>query len=91
MALTERLKSIHETYQKDTLLCKLMSVTLSSKLSEEDVSYLLETINARAGDERHVPNIRLAQALREEGFDVSPSAVDRHRRGSCSCGRKVNG
>lgn len=91
MALAERLKSVQDSYKNETSVCKLMSVTLSPRLSEEDVDYLLKVIGASYGDEHHVPNIRLAQALREEGFDVSPSAVDRHRRGSCSCGRKVNG
>jgi len=38
-----------------------------------------------------VPNIRLAYALREEGYDVSPSAVDRHRRRICACYRLVKG
>ena len=91
MALAERLKSAQATYKSETLVCKLMSVTLSQKLSEEDVDYLLKVINARPGDEHHMPNTRLAFALREEGFDISVSAVDRHRRGNCSCGRRANG
>lgn len=87
MALAERLKAARETYQNKTYVCKLMSVTLSSKLSGDDVNALISIINSNPGDEDHVPNIRLAQALREEGFDVSPSAVDRHRRGTCACYR----
>ena len=91
MSLADRLAEVRESYAAETQVCKLMSVTFSSALSEVDVDALLKVINARYGDEHHMPNIRLAQALREEGFDVSPSAVDRHRRGTCSCGRKVNG
>lgn len=87
MALVERLKAARETYQNNTYVCKLMSVTFDKKLKKADVDALIEIINSNPGDEEHVPNIRLAQALREEGFDVSPSAVDRHRRGTCACYR----
>jgi hypothetical protein len=90
MALAERLKTANEHYQK-TFVCKLMQVTLDPKLSESDVEAVLTIINSRPGDEAHVPNIRLAFALREEGYDVSPSAVDRHRRRICACYRLVKG
>ena len=89
MSLAQRLSEARESYNNETQVCKLMSVTLSSTLSEIDVDALLQAINAHPGDEHHMPNIRLALALREEGFDVSPSAVDRHRRGTCSCGRRA--
>lgn len=88
MALAERLRAANERYQK-TFVCKLMQVTLDPELSESDVEAVLTIINSRPGDEAHVPNIRLAFALREEGYDVSPSAVDRHRRGICACYRLV--
>jgi hypothetical protein len=90
MALAERLKTANERYQK-TFVCKLMQVTLDPKLSESDVDAVLKIINSRPGDEAHVPNIRLAFALREEGYDVSPSAVDRHRRNICACYRAIKG
>lgn len=89
MALSERLRTTQETFKIESSVCKLMSVTLSPRLSEEDVDYLIKTINAVPGDELHMPNTRLAQALREEGFDVSPSAVDRHRNQICSCKREA--
>jgi hypothetical protein len=86
MALADRLKTAQYKY-KDNFVCKLMAITKDARLSKEDVSALLSIINSRPGDEDHVPNIRLAYALREEGFDVSPSAVDRHRNGICACTR----
>lgn len=89
MALSERLRQTRDQYKADSTVCKLMSVTLSPKLSEEDVDTLLKIINAQPGDELHVPNVRLAQALREEGFDVSPSAVDRHKNNTCACRREA--
>lgn len=89
MALAERLKAAREIYQNNTYVCKLMSVTFDGKLTKTDVDALIGIINSRPGDEAHVPNIRLAQALREEGYDVSPSAVDRHRRRTCACYRLI--
>lgn len=89
MSLAQRLNEVRESYNAETQVCKLMSVTLSSTLSEVDVDALLKTINANPGDEHHMPNTRLSQALREEGFDVSVSAVDRHRKGSCACTRRA--
>lgn len=86
MALAERLRAAKETYD-NTFVCKLMRVTLDPKLSRDDVNALIKIINSRPLDEEHVPNIRLSQALRDEGYDISASAVDRHRRGVCSCNR----
>lgn len=86
MALAERLRAVKETYH-NTFICKLMQVTLDPKLDRDDVNALIKIINSKPLDEEHVPNIRLSQALRDEGYDVSASAVDRHRRGTCSCNR----
>lgn len=88
MALAQRLKTAQQEYVNTTTLCKLASVLLSPKLTEEDAKYLVEVINATRGDAAHVPNTRIAQALREEGFDISVSAVDRHKTNRCSCYRK---
>lgn len=86
MALADRLRLANEKYQK-TFVCRLMKVTLDPRLSPEDVDAIIAVINSHPGDEGHVPNIRLAHALRDEGYDVSPSAVDRHRTGICACAR----
>lgn len=86
MALADRLRVANEKYQQ-TFVCKLMQITQDPKLTQEDVEAVIAIINSRAGDEGHVPNIRLAHALRDEGYDVSPSAVDRHRTGICACAR----
>lgn len=90
MALADRLKTAQYKY-KDNFLCKLMAITKDGKLNEKDVAALLKIINSRPGDEDHVPNIRLAYALREEGYDISPSTVDRHRNGICACSRVQGG
>jgi hypothetical protein len=86
MSLAERIREANAEYQ-NTFICKLMQVTLDPKLSKDDVDALIKTINSGPFDENHVTGHRLALALRLEGFDVSASAVDRHRRGTCSCNR----
>jgi hypothetical protein len=90
MALSERIAVAKKAY-KETFRCKLMSITIDPKLSKKDIDALISVINSNPLSEDHVPNVRLAYALREEGYDVSASAVDRHRRGDCSCYRTVLG
>jgi hypothetical protein len=86
MSLAERIREANTEYQ-NTFICKLMQITFSPKLSKEDVDALITAINSAPFEEAHVTGHRLAMALRSEGFDVSASAVDRHRRGTCSCTR----
>jgi hypothetical protein len=90
MALAERLQTANQQY-KSGFLCKLMQVTVDPRLSKEDVEAVIKVINSEPSDTNHVPNNRLSLVLREEGFDVSTSAIDRHRRGDCSCNRLKQG
>lgn len=86
MALAEQIKKANLAY-RNNFICKLMQVTLDPNLSQEDIQALISVINSGPLDMSHVPNSKLAQALRDEGYDISASAVDRHRRGACSCNR----
>jgi hypothetical protein len=86
MALAEKIQKANLAY-RNNFVCKLMQVTLDPNLSKEDIDALTLVINSSPLDLSHVPNSQLAQALREEGYDISASAVDRHRRGACSCNR----
>lgn len=87
MALAERLLAATDTYQHKTFICKLMKITLDPKLTKSDIDAVITIINSTPLDSNHVPNTKLASALREEGYDISTSAVDRHRRGICACNR----
>lgn len=86
MPLADKLKAANDSY-RDTFICKLMHAVASPKLSKEDAEAVLAAINSGPLDLSYIPARQLAKALREEGFDISPSAVDRHRRGDCSCNR----
>lgn len=88
MALVDKLKAANQQY-RDTFVCKLMQITFDPKLSKADVAAIIAAINSTPLSLDHIPNNKLAAALREEGFDISSSAVDRHRRGDCAC-KRVN-
>lgn len=90
MALVDRIASAKTSYKKG-FTCKLMSILQDPKLSEADVDAAISVINSHPMSEDHVPNTRLAYAFREEGYDISSSAVDRHRRRDCACYRIVTG
>lgn len=90
MTLAARLQEANKQY-KSNFLCKLMQITLDKKLSKADVEAIIAVINSNPLNDNHVPNNKLAAVLREEGYDISSSAVDRHRRGDCSCTRVIQG
>lgn len=90
MELAAKLKEANRQY-KSNFLCKLMQVTLDEKLSKADVDAITTVINSNPLHDNHVPNNKLAAVLREEGYDISSSSVDRHRRGECSCTRMIQG
>jgi hypothetical protein len=87
LALSKKLEeAISEANIK---LCKLAAVLVSPDLSAEDKKYIEEILSVPESNPSRVPNTTLGRILREEGYDVSNSAIDRHRRGDCSCNRLV--
>jgi hypothetical protein len=66
-----------------------MIILDSEKLTDEDRATFTSLLNVPDGNPSRVSNVVLAQVLRDEGFDLSDSAVDRHRRKSCSCSRNL--
>jgi len=76
-------------FEASSKLCKLMAVIDGSNLSNEDKKRIEIILSVPESNPAKVPNTTLGRILREEGYDVSNSAVDRHRRGDCSCKRLV--
>ena len=87
MSLSERLQNVSVTAKAS--VCKIGKILQADKLSQEDKKYLSAILDVPENDPSRVTNAALARVLREEGFDVSDSSVDRHRRGDCSCQRKI--
>lgn len=85
MSLSDKLASAKiEAAQR---ACKIGIILVSSDLSDKDKQNLKAILDVDQNDPTRVPNSTLAKILREENYDVSNSAVDRHRRGECACNR----
>lgn len=89
MPLMQKLASASEAYKQEISTCKLASLTVNPKLTKKDQEALKAVINLTSDDDGYIPNTRLASLLQEEGYDISASAVDRHRGNRCSCRRLV--
>jgi hypothetical protein len=88
MSLSDKLASAkNEAIQR---ACKIGVILVSKDLSDKDKQNLKAILDADQNDLTRVPNSTLAKILREEGYDVSNSAVDRHRRSDCACNRIGN-
>lgn len=88
MSLSDKLnQAIDEASQ---LLCKVGVLLIDSKLSVSEKEQL-STILAMPDDyPGRVSNAALSQILRDEGYDISKSSIDRHRGARCTCHRKVS-
>jgi hypothetical protein len=84
MSLSDRLKNAAVTTERR---CKLMNIISSQEIPKEDRETFISLMEVPAGTPGRLPNVALASALRAEGYDIADNAVDRHRRGSCSCTR----
>jgi hypothetical protein len=84
MSLSDRLKDAAVTTERR---CKLINIIGSQDISEKDRETFVALMSVPVGTPGRLLNVVLASALRAEGYDISDSAVDRHRRGSCSCTR----
>jgi hypothetical protein len=87
LALSNKLTEAIST--ANSKLCKLATILASKELSSEDKKNIEAILAVPESNPARVPNTTLGRILREEGYDVSNSAVDRHRRGDCSCNRLV--
>ena len=85
MSLSDKLSAA--STEVPTRLCKIGNILVNSKLSEQDKANLKAVLDVPENDPSRINNNVIARILREEGYDVSNSAVDRHRRGDCPCKR----
>ena len=91
MPLADKLASASSAYKDSITRCKLASLVADpdSKLSTKDREALALAIDLTPESDGYIPNSHLALLLRSEGYDISASAVDRHRGNKCSCRRLV--
>lgn len=89
MSLSERLNSASK--ESTAKLCKIGMLLAGDVLSDKDKKTLTETFDVPEGVPGRVTNVSLTKILREEGYDISLSTVDRHRRKDCGCFNLVVG
>ena len=89
MSLPERLNSASK--ESTAKLCKIGMLLSGDVLSDKDKKTLTETFDVPEGVPGRVTNVSLTKILREEGYDISLSTVDRHRRKDCGCFNLVAG
>jgi len=87
MSLSDKLQAAST---QSNQLCVLAKLFIDPKLSKQDQANLLAIVKTSKEDPTHVASAELGRILRGEGFDISNSTIDRHRRGDCGCGKRAN-
>lgn len=85
MSLLEKLNSA--ATESKSKLCKIGVLLNSPELDAKTKENLEAVLNVPESNPSRIPNTTLGRILREEGYDISNSTVDRHRREECSCRR----
>jgi len=89
MSLNDKLKvAAQDSADK---LCKLAALLSGSELTADEKKNLIAILEVDDRDPTRVPSTTIGQILREEGYDISNSAVDRHRKTPKSCSCKIVG
>ena len=87
MSLSDRLSQAKT--EASVVVCKLGALIQGERLNNKEKQQLLDILAVPDNDPTRVSNTTLAQVLREEGFDISKSSIDRHRAKTCTCYRKA--
>ena len=89
MSLSDKLKNASD----DSLyrFCRIGLILLDESIPLEERKYLKEVLDLPEGTPGRISNTNLYKIFREEQYDMSLSTVDRHRRQSCGCFKKVGG
>jgi hypothetical protein len=85
MSLSDKLSAANTTYV--VRLCKIGNLLAGTTLPEQDKANLKAVLDVEETNPSRINNSTIGRILREEGHDISNSAVDRHRRGDCPCKR----
>lgn len=85
MSLNDKLKVAAE--ESALKLCKLATLLSGSDLTDDEKKNLTALLAVDDRNPARVSSATIGQILREEGYDLSNSAVDRHRKTpkNCSC------
>lgn len=84
MSLSDRLEKVASS-NRPGLPCRLGSLLKGDELPIKEKEYLEKILEVKLGEPTRVPTTAIAEALRQEGYDVGIAAVQRHRRRECRC------
>lgn len=84
MSLSERLEKVASS-NRPGLPCRLGSLLQGKELAKNEKEYLEKILDVKLGEPTRVPTTAIAEALRQEGYDIGIAAVQRHRRKECRC------
>ena len=84
MSLVQRLEK-EAGKSRPGLACRLGSILRGSVMSDEEKVYLQKVLETTQDDPARIPTTAIAQALRQEGYEIGVAAVNRHRRQECRC------
>lgn len=79
MSLVARLST-----QRQANPCKLGSL-MRDHLSSEDVEFLESVLHKPTGDATRISTQTILNAIRDEGYALGISTVERHRLKQCNC------
>lgn len=88
MSLSDRLSKISE--ESGNVACKLGALLTGNKLTQKEKTQLEEILAVPIDDPTRVSHSALSIILREEGYDISKSSIDRHKRKACPCYRRIS-
>ena len=88
MSLSDRLTQAEK--EASQLVCKVGALLINPKLSAKEREQLSTILGMPDDHPGRVSNSLFSKILREEGYDISKSSIDRHRGARCTCHRKVS-
>jgi hypothetical protein len=86
MSLSDRLSKA--SAESNNVACKLGALLTGNQLTPKEKAQLEEILAAPIDDPTRVSHSALSVILREEGYDISKSSIDRHKRKACPCYRR---
>jgi hypothetical protein len=88
MSLSDRLSKV--SAESNNIACKLGALLTGTQLTPKEKTQLEEILAVSVDDPTRVSHSALSVILREEGYDISKSSIDRHKRKACPCYRRIS-
>lgn len=87
MSLSDRLNKV--SADAATASCKLGNLLAGDQLTAKEKTQIKDILSVPKTAPGRVSHSALAVILRDEGYDISKSSIDRHQRQECTCFRKA--